>query len=137
MIVTGGHEEAVHVFGELQHLNAADGYLRRAAQHVEEADAEQARETFVDHLERRHAPARDAGVGRLIVGVDVAGVDAVQQGVDFVLCEDVVDGHGYCITKLVKYTSSTPGLPVRSLRIFWISARVSVRTLSLPSAVAS
>ncbi len=40
------------------------------------------------------------------VGVDVAGVDRVQQRVDFFLVENFLRAHGYCITKAVKYSAS-------------------------------
>ena len=90
------HVQRVHVLAELLHLDRRDRDFRRAAQHVEQAGAKQTREALVDHLERRHAAAHDAHLVREIVvarlarrggvfGLDGAAVDAVQQGVDFVL----------------------------------------------------
>jgi len=37
------------------------------AQQIEQADTEQARETLVDHLERRHATTNDANLVRKVV----------------------------------------------------------------------
>ena len=79
----------------------SDGDFRRAAQQVVEAHAEQAREALIDHLERGHAPAHDAhlvleivGAGFAAeaagVGADRAAVDAVDQGVDLGLIEDLL-----------------------------------------------
>jgi hypothetical protein len=115
-IQAGGHEQGVHVFGELAHLHAAHGDLGGAAQQVEQADAQVPRKTLVDHLQRGHAPAHDpvlagevvppgyAVVGlQLGLGVHIAAVHPVQQGIDLFLGKRSALGHGaYCITKEVK-----------------------------------
>ena len=44
------------------------------------------------------------------LGFGIAFVDAVQQGVDFFLGQTIVNGHGYCMMKAVKNTSSAPCL---------------------------
>ena len=49
------------------------GDFRRAAQQVVQADAEQAREALVDHLERRHAAAHDPHLVVEIVRPRLAG----------------------------------------------------------------
>ena len=81
------------------------GDLGLPAQHGEQADAELARETVVDHLERRHAAAHDAHLIREIerprltrrrrcFSRNSAFIDAVEQRVDFVLIQYVLAAHG-------------------------------------------
>ena len=79
--------------------------LDGAAQQVVEADAQQAREALVDHLERRHAAAHDAHLAAEVVLTRFARsaargsvltapcVDAVDQRVDLVLVENFLVGH--------------------------------------------
>src|SRR6185437_15265373 len=131
------HVQRVHVLAEFPDLDRADGDLRRAPQQVVEADAVETGETLVDHLERGHPPAHDPHLGVEIVGTGLTGlrrrlgadrtrIDAVYQGVDLGLVENLLLAHGdseraaYCITKLVKYTASTrlgsPPACTRSLR---------------------
>ena len=86
------------VFGELEHLDAAHRDLDGTAQHVEQRDAELAGETFVDHLQRGHAPTHDPVLTGEVValdlvladafvglGLDVAAAHTVQQRIDFFL----------------------------------------------------
>jgi hypothetical protein len=101
-VQAGGHEQGVHVLGELAHLHAAHRDLGGAAQQIEQADAQVTRKAVVDHLQRGHAPAHDpvlagevvlAGGRRhgpgLGLGVHVTAVHPVQQGVDLFLGKQV------------------------------------------------
>src|SRR3546814_10018597 len=72
--------------------------------------------------------ARLARRGRCRRGIDLAGIDAVQQRVDLVLGEKIV---AHCMTKLVKYAASTSGLPVSSVRIFCTSPTTSACSFCL------
>ena len=95
-VEVGRHEQRVHVLRELDGLDLGHGDLGGAPQHVEQADAEVAREALVQHFQRRHAPTHDAVlVGQIVAArlgtwrrggsVYRAAVDTVQQCVDFVL----------------------------------------------------
>src|SRR5690606_18947922 len=92
-VEVGRHVQRVHVLAELDQVDAAHGDVGRAPDQVEQADAPQAHEALVDHLQGGHAPADDAVLAgevvrprgarvRLRLGVDRAGIHAVQQGVD-------------------------------------------------------
>ena len=94
----------MHVLAELHHLHAAHGHIGGAAQQVEHADAGIAGEALVDHFQGRHASANDAILAgqvilldatgfRLFFGVDQAVIDAMQQGIDFILGKQVLHSH--------------------------------------------
>src|SRR5213075_872520 len=135
------------VVGELAHLHRHHRDLERAADEVVEADAQGPRHALVDQVERRHAHARGQLIAQEIVranffgidervGVDVAGVDGVQQRVDFFLVEDFLCGHGYCITKAVKYSASTlPASPPAPLTTARTDSSDAACSFSLPSRV--
>src|SRR5690606_15206878 len=91
------HVQRINVLAEITQVYAADRDVGRAPDQVEQADAPQAHEALVDHLQGRHAAPDDAvlagevvgpgdaRVGRFRVGAHRAGIHAVQQGVDLVL----------------------------------------------------
>src|SRR5690606_4380108 len=105
-VEVGRHVQRVHVLAELDQVDAAHRQVGRAPDQVDQAAPPQAHEALVDHPQGRHAAADDAvlagevvrpgdaGVARFGLGVDRAGVDAVQQGIDLVLGKQVVDAHG-------------------------------------------
>src|SRR5262249_35137434 len=93
--------QLAHVVGELQDLNGSHGDRGRAPHEVVETGPQQPAETLVDHLERRHPSANDAGVMTEVVVArfirsgwclsrHVTVVDAIDQRVDFVLREYVL-----------------------------------------------
>ena len=95
-VEVGRHVELVQVIAELHQVDAAHRQVGRAADQVEQADAPQAHEALVDHLQCRHPAAddpvlagevvgaRDARIWRRL-GVHDTGIHAVQQGIDLVL----------------------------------------------------
>src|SRR5690606_26957150 len=114
----------------------------RAPQQVEQAHAPGAREAFVDHFQGRQLAADDAvlagevvGAGlarrRRRLGLDRTAVDAVQQGVDLVLGEQV--GAHYWVTRLVKMTASTLSAAPSALSRARTSSRATSCSRSLPA----
>ena len=94
----------MHVLAELHHLHAADRHVGGATQQVEHADAGIAGEAFVDHLQGRHASADDPILAGQVIAFDATGlggafglyqtiIDAMQQGVDLILGQQVLHGH--------------------------------------------
>src|SRR5690606_29933141 len=83
------HGQRMHVLAELEQVDAAGRDVGRAPDQVEQADAPQAHEALVDHLQGRHAAPDDAvlagevvgpgdaRVGRFRVGAHRAGIHAV------------------------------------------------------------
>src|SRR5690606_6767237 len=127
-------------------VDAAHRQVGRAPQQVEQADAQRAREALVDHLQGRELAADDAvlageivGAGlarrRRRLGLDRAAVDAVQQGIDLVLGEQV--GAHYWVTRLVKITASTLSAPPSALSSARTSSRAACCRRSLPARCAS
>ena len=105
-VEAGGHEQAVYVFREFEHLHAGNGDLCGTPQHVEETDTQISGKALVDHLQCRQAPADNAILTGEIVGknstlfcwlvalcVDVSTRYPVQQGIDLFLGKQVVDSH--------------------------------------------
>src|SRR5690606_4061671 len=104
-VEVGRHVQRMHVFAELDQVDAAHRQVGRAPDQVEQAQPPQPHEALVDHFQGRHAAAddpvlagevvgpRDAGIDRVRVGVHRARIHAVQQGVDLVLGKQVVDAH--------------------------------------------
>src|SRR5690606_19198097 len=95
-IEAGRYVQRMHVLAELHHLHTAYRDIRRAAQQVEHADPGVAGKTLVDHFQGRHASANDtiltgqvvaldASLGGQVLGIDETIIDAMQQGVDFIL----------------------------------------------------
>src|SRR5690606_1110043 len=105
-----------------------------------------AREALVDHLQGRQLAADDAVLAGEIVGARLAGrgrrlgldraaVDAVQQGVDLVLGQQV--GAHHWVTRLVKITASTLSAAASALSRALTSSRATSCSRSLPERWAS
>src|SRR5690606_25118171 len=95
-IQAGRDVKRMDVFAKLENLDAARGNVRIAPQQIEQADAGVAGETFVDHFQGRHAApddpvltgqviASDAGIIDVVLRIDIAVVDAVEERVNLVL----------------------------------------------------
>src|SRR5206468_12286815 len=96
------HDDLAQERAVLLHLDAADRDLRALADEVEQPAADVAGEALVDDLHRGHAPANDPLLAGEVVVAHPAGGnlflfqllafagDALQQGIDFVLREDLL-----------------------------------------------
>ena len=96
-VEVGGHRQFAQEGAVALHRHRANRNLGAAANEVEEADAEVAREPFVDDFHRRHPAADDPLLAGDIVVADRAGIDfflgrllafagdALQKGIDLFL----------------------------------------------------
>src|SRR5690606_37217355 len=101
----GGHHQVGEEGAVLLHLDRTHRDLRVAPHEVEQADPQVPGEAVVDDLERRHAAAHDALLKREVVGNDAFGrvgfvggrllaADTDEEGVDFVLGQELFGHRG-------------------------------------------
>ena len=103
-VKVGGNYQVADEFAVLGYTHRTDRHFSAAMQEVEQADAQQPRETLVDDFQRRHPAAHDAFLGRqgvrphargfnLRAGFVDVSADALEECVDFILRQKIF-GHG-------------------------------------------
>src|SRR3990167_389110 len=131
-VEVGGHHQLTQEGAGFLPLHRTDRDLRAAADEVEQAQPQVAREAFVDDLHGGHAPPHDAllagevvaahpvGGGSVLLQLLALAGDAFQQGVDFFLGQKRVGHGGLPVYWTMKLENSTPctGFAAALLRFF-------------------
>src|SRR3989338_10543177 len=103
-VEAGRNIQRVYVLAEFHHLHTAHRHVGGTTQQIEHTDAGVAGKTLVDHLKRWHAPTDnpvlagqvilfDASRFGFVLGFNQAVINAMQQGIDFILGKQVLHSH--------------------------------------------